>query len=315
MRKGITILLSMMIVASAFSQKDWSKVDFADNYKRKVKLSSGFSKELKSGKTFIANYQLHQATVMKGSETTATSGVHAEISLNGIEVEAYQNLADEMYQELVSQLKSLGANIVTGDELLQSPYVQKKTGKVKEDDIIGNSGENPSYPGKKKITDGSIMGYGAWAVTRDLNFPVRNINYLFKNNILGGSFLYKTAMKEKVNLMSVDFYISFASFDGGRGYKDISIEVNPVIAVNMVVQLYGPKGGKNFVEYKKLPVWGGTDWSMGVEKTKENDGSFWGLSSSADFQVTANAEKYMEEVSSIIQNLQKDMVQGIKEEL
>lgn len=101
----------MAITLSLFAQKDWNTVNFADEYKLNIKISKGFAKQLQSGPTFIANYQLHQATLMKGSETTTTSGVHAEISLNGIEMFANHDLADQMYQEFVEELQSIISNL------------------------------------------------------------------------------------------------------------------------------------------------------------------------------------------------------------
>jgi hypothetical protein len=316
MKKVITLLLSFIITFSVIAQKDWSKVNFADEYKRKVKLSGGFVKSLKNNPTYVTNYQLHQATVMKGSETTATSGVFAEIKIAGLDQETYQDLTDEMYNEFIKELTDAGINIVNGDELFKTKNAQKKLSNVKKGEVMGNTGDNPAYEVKKKIQDGSIPGYGAWAVTRGLSFPPRNTNILYTDNVVkAGPFFMNLAKKGKTNIIHIDFYISFASFDGARGYKDISIKADPVIAVSMMVRFYGANGSMDFIEYKKLPVWGSNDWSLGVEKTKENDGSAFGLSSSADFQVTADPGKYMEETKNIIKNLQKDVVNGIKEEL
>lgn len=316
MKTGITILLSLIISVSTFAQKDWSKVNFADDYKRKVKINGGFAKSLKSNPTFITNYQLHQATVMKGSETTATTGVYADIAISGLDQEAYQKLADEMYNELIEELKAAGINVVNGEALFKTKTAQKKLSNVKKGEVMGNTGDNPAYEGKMKIQNGAIIGYGAWAVTRDLSFPPSNTNILYTDNpVKAGPFFMNLAKKGNTNIIHVDFYISFATFDGGRGYKDISIEANPVIAVNMRVQMWAPNGSANYIEYKKLPVWGSDDWATGISKTGENDGSAFGLSSSASFQVNADADKYMQETKSIILNLQKDMVKGLKEEL
>lgn len=316
MKKGITLIISILLSVAVFAQKDFSSVNFGDEYKVKTKISGGFAKSLKSSPSFISNYQLHQATVMKGSESTATTAVFAEIKLNGITQESYQKLADEMYQELVSEFKNAGINIVNGEEVLQSKPAQKKIAKAGNGDLFGKTSSNPAYEGKRKISEGSMPGYGAWAVLRDISFPPSNTNLLFESNtISNGTFQMGLAKKTAVNIITVDFYVSFASFDGGRGYKSIGIEVNPVIAVNMIVGMYAPNGSFNYIEYKKMPVWGTDEWSQGVSKTDENDGSAFGLSSSADFQVTADEDKYITEVKSIISNLQKDMVKNIKSEL
>jgi len=255
---------------------------------------------------------------MKGSNTTATTGVHAKAGLGGLDNESYLLMVEELYKEFVQDLETAGLEITDGDDVLATEFVQSKIAKNKNDEYIGSTGTNPIVEGKKKISDGSIPGYGAWAVHRDVSFQPRNKNIYQTTSLLKwGNFNLKLAAKEKYNLVLIHFYVSFASFDESRGYKDIKLETNAVIAVSVRVSMFSASGGKTEVIYKSLPVWGGNDWSLGFNTTKNNasDAEAFGLALSTEYQISANPNKYMEEAKSIIGNLQKDIATGIKEAL
>lgn len=318
MKTKILLLASILVSGFVFGQKDWSKVDFADEYKLKVKIGGRSSKMLKNNKTFVNAYTISQATTMKGNERGATKSVFSEVALSGIDNEAYQAMVDELYQKLQVELENAGLQLSDGSEVFASDYVQKRIRKDKNSEFIINTGENPAYEGKMKITDGAILGYGAWAVTRDVSFPPRNKNRYFTTNRVTSGLFYQNASKDsETNLLELHFYVAFANFDGGRGYKDIKLETEPVLSVNAEVQLITPNGAFNEVYFKKLPAWGSKEWSEGIEKGKDNKhtAEFLGLARSAEFEITANSEKYLSEIKSLIEKLQKDIVSGIKSEL
>lgn len=318
MKTKFLILISIFIAGTLYSQKDWSKVNFADEYKRKVKIKGGASKSLKKNKTFVNGYTISQAVTMTGSEKTATKAVYSEVSLNGLSNEAYQEMTDELYRQFIKELKAAGLQITTGEDVLASDQAQKRIKKDRKDEIIGSTGKQPAYEGKKKITEGSIPGYGVWAVTRDISFPPRNKNvYLTSDVVKSGLFYGNLASRENFNLLRVNFYVSFASFDGGRGYKDIKLSTKPVLAVSATVQLVTSNGSFNEIYYKKLPAWGSAEWSLGIDKSKDNKhtAEFLGLARSAEYQITADETKYLAEVKYIINHLQKDIAQAIKENL
>lgn len=314
--KALSILtIISFFIFSIHAQKDWSKVDFTKEYKGNVKFSGGTHKSLVKNKTFINSYTISQATVMKGSETSATAGVYSEASLYGISKEDYQKMVDELYAELISELESIGITITDGEDVLATDYVKKQIEKDSKSSLIGSTGNPPSYEGKKKITEGSITGYPAWAVLRDLTFPPTNVNRCINwDPFKMGNFYAKTA-NEGYNLMGISFHVTFASFDGGKGYKDVKLSTQPVIAVKATIGVGSPGGGGG-VTYKK-DVWGSADWVKEMGKIKDNkgDAEFFGLARSADFAVIADSDAYLAEVKAIISNLQKDIVKNIKSTL
>jgi hypothetical protein len=318
MKTIFSIILIAVFSMTVFGQQDWSKVDFFDEYKGKVKIGGASAKALKENKIFVNYYTVGQATTMKGSEKSATKAVYSEVSLAGLENAAYQQMVDELYRQLLAELEAAGLQITNGDDVLNSGYAQERLAKGKKDEHIKKTGANPAYEGKMKITEGAMPGYGAWAVTRDITFPPGNANIYYTDDIIkAGNFYQKLATKENFNLLSIQFFVSFASFDGGRGYKDISLATNPVLAISATVKLITPNGAANTIFFKDFPVWAGSEWSEGIEKGKDNKNSAeaFGLARSAEYEIRANSDRYLNEVKDIISNLQKDIVEGIKTSL
>jgi len=316
--KTTLLLVIVLISGTLFAQTNWNKVDYANDYKRKVNISGGSVKSLKKNKTFVAGYTVSQATFMKGSNTTATSGVHSKAGLGGLDNESYLLMVEELYKEFVQELEAAGLQITEGEDVMATEFVQAKIAKNKQDEYIGSTGDSPILEGKKKISDGSIPGYGAWAVHRDVSFQPGNKNIYQTTNLLKwGNFNLKLAAKEKYNLILINFYVSFAYFDGSSGYRDIKLKTNAVMAVSVQVSIFSASGGKTEVYYKKLPIWGGDDWNLGFNTTKNNasDAELFGLALSTEYQISADPKKYMQEAKSIIGNLQKDIAKGIKESL
>ncbi|NPD45728.1 hypothetical protein [Lentimicrobium sp. S6] len=312
------ILLSLLFVSgSLLAQTDWSKYNFEKEHKRKVSINGGGSKTLKNNKTFINGYAIHQATLMKGSESSATKAVYSKAGLGGIDHNSYQIMVDELYLELVNGLQDAGIHITDGGDVLTSDFASDRKSKEKRGEFIGNVGTETSRDGKKKITDSSILGYRVGAVHEDVSFyPTDKNLYLSTNITTMGNFYQKLVLKENYNLMMVDFYVTFASFDGGRGYKSINLQTNAVMAVSVMIYVITP-GGKVEIYYKDMPVWGNADWSLGLEEVKENAStSEWlGLARSGEYYIMADPKKYITEAKSMIRALQNDFIKGIKTEL
>ncbi len=316
MKTNLILIIALLTSNCIIAQKDWSNVDFSSEYKRKVKIGGATGKSLKQNKTFVAGYTISQATTMKGSETSAKKAVFSEVSLGGLKDDDFQLMVDELYKAFMQELADAGLQPTEGEDVLAIPSVKSKMEKAGKNDYIGSTGDNPSYEGKRKISEGSMPGYGVWAVTRDVSFPPRNKNiYLTSNIIKSGNFYQKLATKEKYNLLIINFYITFASFDGGKGYKDIKLSTKPVLAISAKVHLVSANGASNWLTYNKLPVWGSDTWSEGLNKSKDNKNAseVLGLARSAEYEITANSNKYLNEVKSIIRNFQKDIVRGLKE--
>jgi hypothetical protein len=315
MKATILVFLTLFFSGNLLAQTDWTKVDFAKKYKGTFKIGGASAKSLKNNKTFINSYTISQATTMKGSEKSATKAVFSEVSLGGLDNESYQQMVNELYKNLVEELKTAGLKVTEGEDVMATGFVKDKISNNKKDEYVGPVGENTMYEGKKKITDGSMPGYRVWAVLNDVSFiPQGKIIYTTSSIIKSGNFYGKLAAKENVNLLSIAYNVTFASFDGGRGYKDIKLSTNPVLAVSVTVGLGTPNGAFNKIYYDKLPVWGSADWSEGIVKGKDNKSTseFLGLARSAEYEITANSAKYLSEAKTIIENLQKDIVKGIK---
>jgi hypothetical protein len=126
-----------------------------------------------------------------------------------------------------------------------------------------------------------------------------------------GLFYQKLSTSANVNLLSIRYNLTFASFSNSSGYKDIKIATAPVLAITVSISYVTPNGSYNKLYYQKLPAWGDDYWSEGIFKTEERLGEYWGLSNSAEFQILANNQKYIESVKSLIKALQADIVKGI----
>lgn len=314
----LTMGLLMAIQPFAQAQTDWSSVDFTKEYKGNFKIGGASAKSLKNNKTFVAGYNVHQATVMKGSESSATKSVFSEVSLGGLSNETYQQMVDNLYKQLMQELDAAGLQTTEGEDVLATDYAKSQAAKEKKDIYIGSTGEQTSYESKAPAIGGGIAGYQVLFVKRDISFQPRNKNiYMTSNIITSGNFYQKLCTKENYNLLLFDFKVTFAYFDGGKGYKDVKLATKPAMAITVTVSLITPNGAFNKVYYSKLPVWGNEGWSEGINKTKDNknDSELLGLARSADYEITANSNKYITEVSAIISNLQKDIVKHIKEQL
>lgn len=318
MKYFFSSLLATLFIFNAGAQKDWATVDIENDYKRKVSISGAAAKSLKNNPTFVSFYAVSQATTMTGSNSSATKAVYSEISIGGLENNQYQAMVDELYDELIADLGEAGLNITDGAEVLESDFVKDKASKDKNGEFIGKAGTLSPYDGKKKATDGAIPGYGAWAVTRDVTFPGSKMNYYYTTDLLKSyGFYAKLAAKEGINILMVNYFVSFASFEGNKGYKDIKLATTPVMAVSVKVTLFTANGSANEIAYKKMPMWGSGDWALETvtDKDNKNSAEFLGLARSAEYSVTADPSKYTAEAKSMIGALQKDIVKSIKESL
>lgn len=318
MKQVIQIILLLLISTSSFAQKDWSNVDFGEEYKSKIKIKGSSAKSLKANPTFIANYTIAQAVDMKASKKSATKSIFQEVTLTGVSSDAYQEAVNSLYSELMKALEDAGIQITDGAELMNSDVVQKKLNKGKKNEYIGNTGEFEAIPRKKGALDDGIMGYDVVSVIRDLSFMPDNKNtYKTNNYITSGLFYTALAKKEEVNLLDITFYVSFVEFKGGRGYKSINLASNAKLGISMRANLYTPNGMINFMEYGDLPVYGGDEWSKGFYETKDNefDAEYFAVARSSEFEIMADSEKYLNEVSSIIKFWQLDIVNQIKKGL
>lgn len=292
------------------SPKDWSKVDFFDAYKVKTKFGKPASKSLTKNPTFINDYSIKNALKMKGMESNSNGTVHSAVTFAGIPRDKFQAMVDELYQQFQDELTSAGLHLTNGDELLKCDFAEKK--KSDRGAVIGKTSNEPELE-KASILDQMILGYGALAVKEGINFRPLDKNLYYSTKKVAPNFYQKLATLEDVNLISISYYVTFASFDGGRGYKNAVLQTNSVMSVNPVITIINPKGTYSYIAMMKGPIWGGADWSLGVKQTDLNDLEYFGLATSAKYVIEADPDKYIKELKDIIMNYQVAIAKALKE--
>lgn len=292
-------------------RKNWENVDFVSDYKVKFKLASA-SKSLKETSLFVTNYSVNNALRMKGSESNSKGTVHSEVFFGGIPQDKFQVMVNELYQHFQDELTKAGIKVSDGEKEINSEYANKQ--KENEKNIIGKTGNEPTHQ-KAGITEGSIPGYGILFVKEGVSFKPADKNVYIAGNKIYANFYQKLATQENVNLINVTYNITFAAFDGSRGYSSASLETKPVLAILPYFTLTNPKGSISFITVEGGPIWGNEGWSLGIRETDLNKLDYFGLATSADYAVEADPDKYIAEVKAIIMNFQTDFVAALKAEL
>lgn len=141
MKTRLILLLLIFISGSILAQTNWSKYNFEKENKRKVSINGGGANALKNNKTFINGYAVHQATYMKGSESSATKSVYSKAGLGGLDIPSYQKMVDELYVELDNGLQKAKLN-VTGTDVLESGFAIEKKSKENRVVFVGNVGSD-----------------------------------------------------------------------------------------------------------------------------------------------------------------------------
>lgn len=305
------VLLALLLASQTYAQKDWSKVDFIKAYKGNKKINGSVAKSLKEIPIFINDYALSQSALMKGSSQAGTlqkqgvKSVFSEAVLAGVSSEALQALSKELYQNFADELKKAGLKVTNGDELMQSKYAQgQKTGK---NIFVGKADGNYIF---EKVGMSDPMYY---SIRERYIFRPEGINVYSSSKVTSGLFYQKLAAKENVNLISISYRIDFANFSGShKGLSKNSLTTSGGLVIIPKITIVNPKGSFSWLGFKEN-IYGNNDWAKGLVKKKSNDGSFWGLSSNADYAVEADEAKYIAEIRNIILNLQKDIVRLLME--
>lgn len=290
---------------------NWSNVDFVKEYKIKAKIPGAVGKSLSQNPTFINDFYLVQASLMKGSSQAGTlqkqgvGSVFSEVELGGISKEALQKLVEELYQEFTTELKNAGLNVVDGSQLLESKYAQSK--KDDKNSMVGKASSEPVFD-KVSFTTGSDIR------EQYIFRPDGKMVYTTWKKI-PANFYQKLSTQEKTNLISIGYTIRFASFDGQHvGLSKNRLETAAAISIVPSIMIVNPKGSFSWIKVGES-IWGNNGWAEGLVKTSSRDGSYFGLSSSADYAVAANEGQYISELKSIVSNLQKSIVGVLKENM
>lgn len=315
----IVLVLCVFTLGNIFAQKNWDNYNFEKENKRKVTVKGASAKSLKANKSLIARYEIGQAIFMKGTQRSSrSSDMFSKISLGGLNNENYQKMVNELHQEFEKELTNIGLKLTTGEDVMTTKTAQKYIKKNKDHFFIGNIGNKTIIEGKKKISEGSIPKYPVGAVVRDVKFqPTNKVVYYTDNVFQSGLMNQNMTTKEKVNLITAKYFVTFASFDGGKGYKKITLSTKPILAVGVEFTIMTPGAKMVYIIYGKLPIWGSSNWSKGIVETKDNEGmsTLLGLARSTGYAVDANSELFLNEVKAIISALQKDIVKAIKQEI
>ncbi len=290
---------------------NWENVDFVNDYKIKFKLASA-SKSLKETSVFITDYSVNNALRMKGSESNAKGTVHSEVFFGGIPQNKFQAMVEELYQHFQAELTKAGIQLSDGEKEINSEYANKQ--KENEKNFIGKTG-NETYHQKAGIAEGSIPGYAVLFVKEGVSFRPVNKNVYIAGNKIYANFYQKLATQENVNLLNLSYNITFAGFEGSRGYSSARLETQPLLSILPVLTLVNPKGSFSFISIENGPIWGNEGWSLGIKETDLNKLDYFGLATSADYAIEADPDKYIAEVKAIIMNFQTDLVAALKAEL
>ncbi len=305
------VLLALLLASQTFAQKDWSKVDFIKEFKGDKKIQGAVAKSLRENPTFINDYELSQSALMKGSSQAGTlqkqgvGSVFSEAVLAGVSPEALQALSNELYQNFASELEKAGLKLTNGDALLQSKHARgQKSGK---NVFVGKADGNYIF---EKVGMSDPMYY---SIRERYIFRPDGINVFSSSKVTSGLFYQKLASQENVNLISISYRIDFADFSGShKGLSKNSLTTSGGLAIVPKISIVNPKGSYSWLVFKEN-IYGNNDWATGLVKKKSNDGSYFGLSSNADYAVVADEAKYIDEIRSIILNLQKDIVRFLME--
>jgi hypothetical protein len=312
MKKFITLGVTFTIFSMVSAQKNWDNIDFIKEYKVDTKMPGGVSKSLRNNPTFINDYSIQQASLMKGSSQAGVTqkqgvgSVFSEAALAGVSKEALQNLIDEMYVEFVEELKKAGLNITEGNDLMQTEYAASKASEKKV--MIGKT-DGVAIFEKVGGTDPHVYDTKERSI-----FRPKHKNIFITNAVPAGNFYQKLSTKENVNLISIGYYIKFADFEGAKTTSKNKLTTTAGLSIQPAIMVYNPAGLFSWITFTKA-IGGNNDWSKGLVEKKSQDGSIFGLSSNADYAIHADEAKYIAELRSIISNLQKDLAQHIKSQL
>lgn len=315
--KFLSAVMLLFVISVAFAKdkkpekKVWENVDFISDYKVKFKLASA-SKSLKETSLFVTSYSVNNALRMKGSESNSKGTVHSEVFFGGIPKDKFQAMVDELYQHFQDELTKAGIKVSDGEKEINSEYANKQ--KENDKNIIGKTGNEPSQH-KSGIGEGTFPSYPILFVKEGVTFRPAGKNVYIPGNKIYANFYQKLATQENVNLINVNYNITFAAFDGSRGYSSASLETKPVLAILPLFSMTNPKGSFSFITVEGGPIWGNEGWSLGIKETDLNKLDYFGLATSADYAIEADPDKYIAEVKAIIMNFQTDFVAALKAEL
>ncbi len=305
MEKYIKSLLIFTLVICVFSvtaqkKKDWDKINVGKEYGIDFTKFKSVSKSLKNSPAFISDYKIQQFFEQKGNNHKGGgSTMFSTVGLSGISQEAYQITINELYTDLFNGLKGIGLEMADGEKVVNSANAQS----------MHDGKKNIAEVHSGRLADGKIDGAGKYAIYRPME------PQYYTNKKIYGTYYQKLAKKEDVNMFMVSYTVTFAGFEASRGKSSKYLSTGPYMTVRLDMYINNPKGAYSIIHFKDAPIEANNDWSLGIDKDAEKDGSFWGISSSYDYTLKADEEKFLSELSSLIKAMQKGIVEEMKKEL
>lgn len=308
--KKITLILALILTGTILqAQTDWSKVDFEKKYNIKTKIPGGIAKSLKSEPTFLNDYKITQASLMKGvsqagmMQKQGVGNVFGEAALAGVSAEALQKMIDELYAEFVTDLKAIGLNISDGQQVIDDAGSKKD----KNNTVIGKTDGKPIYD-KTGLLDNTPD------IKEQNIFRPNNKNVYVTNARIPGNFYNNAAKKANVNMLTINYTVRFASFESTKKASSNTLTTTAGLSILPTISIINPKAAWGWIEFGKQ-VEADNGWSLGLVEEDARDGSFWGLSSKGEYSIHADEAKYIAELKGAISSAQKAIVAQIKASL
>jgi len=296
----ISIFILSVVIVTAQKHKDWQKIDIGKEYGVNFTKFKSVSKSLKNSPAFIADYKIQQYIEQKGSNHKGGGAtMFSTVGLSGISQDAYQATINELYADLFSKLEGIGLEMADGEKVVNSTNAQS----------IHDGKKNISEVHSGRLADGKIEGIGKYAIYHPM------APQYYTNKKIYGTYYQKLAKKEDVNMFMVNYTVTFAGFDASRGKSSKYLSTGPYMTISIQMSIITPKGKYSILSFKKQPIEANNDWSLEIDKDAESDGSYWGISSSYDYTLKADEEKFLTELSLIIKGMQKAITDEMKNEL
>jgi hypothetical protein len=305
MNKSITSILLLSVFAfSVFAQDkdpqadyDWAQYNFPAHFS--VKNGGGKNIFAENKRIFVSNFQIAQVIVANGKQTGQANLAKMTISLTPIEIKAYQEMIDRMYQKFCDQLKAEGYTLVSDEEVANSEFA-KKTHNGKS--IFAVYAKEPYFG--QDVSGSEVANF--WPTNK---FMVANYSSVI------GNWPSKFGKAIDANVVSIILTIHPVSFEGKRGAgakKGASLEATANMTIFPLCTASNERGG--------FGVWGslvdGKDnWvgSKGMYKTDSNTDVFGGVR--GQYVLDVNQQVFLSEVETLGGGIAKGYITALMKEV
>ncbi|HTH81723.1 MAG TPA: hypothetical protein VL490_02235 [Mucilaginibacter sp.] len=280
--KKFKLLMLLAIVAATLSAN-------AQGFVAKYGTFGGKKEQKELKKVFIGDFVVRQilqryATAKAGGGLTNDPVyAHMTVDFGNVNKDAYQAVVTDAYNYTVQKFKSLGYEVITGDDAKTKTDKELKTYEVTGAQNMDRLGKHSAiYPKDKLLYDNnSLFGNNAWMkLAKDLD-----------------AIVFKFAFQVE--------YVSYKQESGGTFVNKAELSAHPYLAISQTALCYVSKGaGSLLMNPQKAP----DDWvgPEGFKKTSSGSvGASWftsdKISTSSKYSVDINQEKYLGYVKDYLQ--------------